>query len=102
MSDLHGPADGESFVSERDEDRLNRQRDRLFNAMRDERWHTSSALVRAVGDNWASVSARVRDLRKPKFGAHLVERRYLGNGMWSYRLTINPHAVVPTSEEVNA
>jgi hypothetical protein len=33
-----------------------------------------------------SVSARVRDLRKDKFGSHRVDRRYAGNGVWEYRL----------------
>ena len=33
-----------------------------------------------------SVSARVRDLRKDKFGAHRVDRRYAGNGVWEYKL----------------
>jgi putative component of toxin-antitoxin plasmid stabilization module len=33
-----------------------------------------------------TVSARVRDLRKAKYGAHIVDRRYVGHGVWEYRL----------------
>lgn len=33
-----------------------------------------------------SVSARVRDLRKAKYGSHIVDRRYVGNGVYEYRL----------------
>lgn len=33
-----------------------------------------------------TVSARVRDLRKEKFGAHRVERRHAGNRVWEYKL----------------
>jgi hypothetical protein len=33
-----------------------------------------------------TVSARVRDLRKAKFGSHRVDRRYAGNGVWEYKL----------------
>lgn len=34
----------------------------------------------------ASVSARIRDLRKPKHGGLKVERRHAGNGVWQYRI----------------
>ena len=33
-----------------------------------------------------SVSARVRDLRKPEHGSHDVQRRYAGNGEWEYKI----------------
>lgn len=33
-----------------------------------------------------SVSARVRDLRKARYGSHIVERRYAGSGVYEYRL----------------
>jgi hypothetical protein len=33
-----------------------------------------------------SISARLRDLRKVEHGGHNVERRYLANGIYQYRL----------------
>ena len=36
----------------------------------------------------ASVSARLRDLRKPRFGGHTVERRRRTQSVWEYRLEV--------------
>ena len=33
-----------------------------------------------------TVSARIRDLRKPQFGGHEVERRHAGDGIYEYRI----------------
>ena len=35
----------------------------------------------------AGVSARLRDLRKAKFGSQTIEKRYVANGLWVYRLS---------------
>jgi len=36
----------------------------------------------------ASVSARLRDLRKEKFGGHVVERRAVKRGLFEYRVIV--------------
>ena len=57
--------------------------------MRDGAWRTLDEISVAVGAPPASVSARLRDLRKEKFGAHLVERRSRGErgrGLYEYRV----------------
>ncbi len=37
----------------------------------------------------ASASARLRDLRKPRFGGHVIERQRVGkSGLFRYRLVI--------------
>lgn len=36
----------------------------------------------------ASISARLRDLRKPKFGGYVVERRRRTVGTWEYRVSL--------------
>jgi len=33
-----------------------------------------------------SLSARFRDMRKPRYGGYLVKRQYLGEGLYRYRL----------------
>jgi hypothetical protein len=40
-----------------------------------------------------SVSARLRDFRKPRFGAHIVEKLHTGQGEWHYRLILNKKGV---------
>jgi hypothetical protein len=79
---------GATFVEERDGARLLSQLRRTFNALKDSRWHTLSELAQITGDPPASVSARLRDLRKPSFGNHVVERRYVRRGLFEYRLRL--------------
>lgn len=102
MTSINGPRDGDTFDSGEDESRLNIQMNRTWAVMSDYQWHPSPELEQLVGDSWASVSARVRDLRKPKFGGHRVESRRVpgGNGLWEYRLaTPPPDGLPPTLKD---
>ena len=78
--------DGETFDAERDGARLASQLERVKAAISDGQWWTLAALVARCGGTDASVSARLRDLRKPKFGGYDIQRRYLGDGLWEYRM----------------
>lgn len=81
--------DGETYDRERDHGRLNAQLSRVLTVMKDGRWHTLADLSATTGgDPEASVSARIRDLRKEKFGGYEVERRYVDRGLFEYRLVI--------------
>ena len=80
--------DGETYERREDHKRLTGQLLRTFNAMKDQQWHTLDHLVEQAGGTTASVSARLRDLRKDKFGAFIVERRRKSGGLYEYRLTI--------------
>lgn len=80
---------GADYTPERDNQRLGKQLDRVVWAMRDEMWHTLAAVARMTGDPEASVSAQLRHLRKPRFGGHTVERRYVTNGLYEYKLILN-------------
>ena len=59
--------DGESFDPTADGPRLNRQLKAVFDAMKDGGWKTPAEIEAASGANWASASARLRDLRKQRF-----------------------------------
>ena len=78
--------DGATYDRERDHVRLGAQAMRVWHVLLDEQWHTLSELSRRTGDPEASVSARIRDLRKAKFGGHEVERDFVSRGLWRYRL----------------
>jgi hypothetical protein len=80
--------DGETYERAEDHKRLTGQLLRVFTAMKDQRWHTLDHLVEQSGGSTASVSARLRDLRKEKFGAFVVERRRKSGGLYEYRLLI--------------
>ena len=49
-------------------------------------WWTLAELAAEAQGSEAAVSARLRDLRKKRYGQHIVERKYVGNGLWAYRL----------------
>ena len=80
--------DGETIEPARDHDRLRAQLHRVLNAVSDHEWRTLHQISAITGDPEASVSARLRDLRKDKFGGYTIERRPVkdGNGLFEYRL----------------
>jgi hypothetical protein len=87
---MPGPQyDGETYVPERDFKRLDAQRLRVFELMKDGLPRTLDQISEKTGDPAPSVSARLRDFRKLKFGAHIVDREYLGNGLYTYQLYVN-------------
>ena len=57
--------------------------------MSDSRWRTLSSISGITGDPESSISARLRDMRKPRFGSHIIEREYVERGSHKYRLVIN-------------
>ncbi len=82
--------DGPTFDPAEDGPRLNRQLQLVRDLMADGRWRTLGEIAAAVGCPEASVSARLRDLRKEKFGGHQVDRERVPgqNGLWRYRLVL--------------
>ena len=78
--------DGETFEPAQDEARLTSQFLRVQAVMQDGNWHSLRELAEQTGGSEPSVSARLRDLRKKRFGAHVVERARIGGGLFVYRL----------------
>lgn len=77
--------DGETYDPDRDHMRLTSLLNAVLTIVSDGKWYTLFELAEATGAAEASISARLRDLRKPKFGGHTVERRYISHGLWEYR-----------------
>jgi biotin operon repressor len=86
--------DGETYEPEFDFDRLKGQLQRVFALMQDGKWRSLGHIAQATGGSEAAVSARLRDLRKDKFGGHEVERQRLDGGLYLYRLIVR----VPEAE----
>lgn len=88
--------DGETYQPELDRDRLTIQLEKVKALMLSENaWLTLEEIQLATGiRSSASVSARIRDLRKKRFGQYLVERRrrFEGGGLFEYRARVNPDA----------
>jgi hypothetical protein len=81
--------DGSDYDHERDRVRLTGQINRVFECVKDGKWRTLSEISEATGDPHASVSTRLRDFRKSRFGGYKVEKEYIGNGLYKYRLDVN-------------
>lgn len=78
--------DGATYDAARDGERLAGQLRRVQALMADGQWRTLAQIAQAVGGSEAGVSARLRDLRKPRFGGHVIEREYVRDGQWMYRM----------------
>lgn len=78
--------DGDTIEPDRDDDRLFAQLKRVKALMSDGQWRTLAEISASVGDPQASVSARLRDLRKPRWGSMTVERKYKSRGLFQYRV----------------
>lgn len=85
---VEGPRDGETFDKDRDLERLNKQARAVYDYMQHGEWRTLADISHNTGHPEASVSARLRDLKKPALGGLNVERRYIANGLWQYRLVL--------------
>ena len=87
MTTMEGRRGGETFDPYMDTDRLNEQSQRVFKLMRDNQWRALHEIAAITGDPEASISARVRDFRKPRFGSLVVNRRRRNEaGLWEYQI----------------
>ncbi len=79
--------DGDTFDAVQDRDRLGAQLEAVKALMLDGEWRTLSGISSILLYPEASVSARLRDLRKERFGGYTVERRRANSrGLYEYRL----------------
>jgi len=79
--------DGSTYEPIKDQKRLTGQLNRVYEFMKHGNWWSLAAISHYTGGSQASVSARLRDLRKEKFGSYIIDRRRMGNsGLFQYRL----------------
>jgi len=72
--------------------RLKKQRHRVWAVMISHEWVTLSEISNKTGDPEASISASLRDFRKPQYGSHSVMKIPRGSrqrGLWEYKLVEN-------------
>jgi hypothetical protein len=73
-------------VAKRDEKRLTRQHSTILSLMLDGQYRTLREIASITGYPEASISAQLRHARKERFGSHTLNKKYLGNGLYSYQL----------------
>jgi len=87
MSEIQLPLfDGATYDEALDEDRLSSQQGRVRFLMRDGLWRTLAEVAEATNSPEASVSSRLRDLRKPRWGGYIVDSERVRKGLWRYRI----------------
>jgi hypothetical protein len=80
--------DGASYQPDQDHKRLRAQLEKVRTIMADGQWHTLSELADAIRCKEQSASARIRDLRKDKYGSQTIERRRIDGGLYGYRMVV--------------
>lgn len=79
------PAKGDTFDQARDGKRLGDQAQRVYDLMKDGKRRTLSTIADEAQAPEASVSARLRDIRRMVPNIK-VQKQHLGNGLWTYWL----------------
>lgn len=83
--------DGKTYDPQFDKERLTSQIRKVFDLMQDAKWRTLVEIERKIKQPQASISARLRDLRKERFGGHTVNRRTRDErkrGCFEYQLVV--------------
>ena len=81
--------DGETYDEELDGERMTTQLELVREIMSDQGWHRILEVANRVDCSESGAAARIRDLRKEKFGSWEIVRRRVahGNGLHEYRWT---------------
>lgn len=61
---------------------------KIYDAMKDGEWRTLDWLSKKVNMTGSGASACLRNLRMPKFGSYVVERRHVKGFLYEYRLVV--------------
>lgn len=89
--------DGKTYDPAKDKKRLTGQLAYVQFIMSDRKWRTLGEIADIIKNNYdkiaseAAISARLRDLRKAKFGKYEVDRRRRSKGLFEYRV-MSPEA----------
>ena len=79
--------DGETYDKNKDQVRLSRQIDKVQHFLEGNDYVTLDEISAATGiKNMSSISARIGDLRKDRHGNRVVDRKYISDGLYSYKL----------------
>lgn len=86
----HPEFDGKTYEPEQDKERLTSAMARVYAFLSDGLWHTLREIAEAGKCSEAAASARIRDLRKPKFKERYpcqgVETQRAAGGLFVYRM----------------
>ena len=75
-----------SDVNDDDNQRLTGQIEAVFECMLKGKWMALDEISDETGAPQASASAQLRNLRKERFGSHVIDKRRRGQGLWEYKM----------------
>ena len=78
--------DGATYSADKDQARLGAQLQRVLGVLKRGEWVTLAEIAAMTGDPEASISARVRDCRKMRFGGFEIRHRRRTDAQWEYQL----------------
>ena len=80
--------DGAVYNSTRDRERLTGQLHSIFMLMSDGNYRTVNEIHEQLGYPHASISAQLRNLKKPKFGGHGLEKKrvFEDSALWTFKI----------------
>lgn len=90
MDQMRIDFEGSTYAPDVDRLRLASAQARVLALMADGEWRTLAEIAVGARTSEAGASARLRDLRKARYGKQTVERERLKCGRWRYRLIWNP------------
>lgn len=80
--------DGRTYDHKRDHTRLRTALEAVHDCLRDgQRWtvyELRDGVRLRTGKNHEAITARIRDLRKLKFGGHDIRKTHTGHGVYAY------------------
>lgn len=80
---------GSDIDMNRDAKRLTGQLLDIYALMKDGNWRTLNEISKITGHPPASISAQLRNFRRVEFGSFDLQKNYLGNGLYQYRIIQN-------------
>jgi len=67
----------------------------VWRVMADGQWHTLREISEKSGYSEASVSAQLRDYRKPQFGSHIIDKRHAKTTTHAMETFANEYKLIP-------
>ena len=80
---------GAGYDPIRDNKRLVGQLEKIVKVMMEGDWYTLQFIESLTDCQQTSISAQLRHLRKERFGNNIVEREYIKDGLYKYRVTFS-------------
>jgi len=88
FTDLPPVFHGDDYQKPRDHTRLKNQLETILDLLKKGSWYSLPQLSEMTGYMTSSISAQIRNARKERNGGYTIEKKYIENGLYLYRLVL--------------